>query len=160
MKAIGKLIKWAILLALVIPVGYFAIRMGQPMEQPEYKGLTYYQYLEWEHMVQEEHLEEYYKNNPSAEETKRFEKINSCGVISFAFGHMGRFFSQPLNIIVASVMEDKPFDVLHFLPNWWSGFEVNHLKTLEGNSNRHPICRTPSVIPDDYALSVGAKLPQ
>jgi len=60
---IGKIIKflikavlWVVFIALIVPVGYFAVRMGQPMDLPEYKGLTYYQYLEWERLEQEKHL--------------------------------------------------------------------------------------------------------
>ena len=165
MKAIGKLFKfltktvlWAIFLALIIPVGYFALRMGQPMDLPEYKGLTYYQYLEWEHLEQEKQLEEHYAKYPAVQGEK-FEEVNTCGIIAFAFGHTGRFFSQPLLIAEKSIMADEPFDVLHFLPNWWRNFETDHLKTLRGNENAHPMCRIPSMIPDDYALSVGAQPP-
>ena len=166
MNAIGKLFEfltktvlWAILIALIIPVGYFAVRMGQPMDLSEYKGLTYYQYVEWEHMVQREHLDEWHAKNPSVQ-GEEYEKINTCGIISFAFGHTGRFFSQPLLLIERSVMTDEPFDFIRFLPNWWENFERNHLATLRGNSTAHPICRIPSVIPDDYALSVGAQPPK
>lgn len=157
-KFLAKTILWAVFIALVIPVGYFALRMGQPMDLPEYKGLTYYQYLEWEHLEQEQHLEEYHAKNPSVQGEK-YEEINTCGIIAFAFGHTGRFFSQPVLMIEKTIMTNEPFDALHFLPNWWGRFETDHLKTLRANSTAHPICRIPSVIPDDYALSVGAQLP-
>ena len=166
MKAIGKLFKiltktvlWATFLALIIPVGYFALRMGQPMDLPEYKGLTYYQYLEWEHIEQEKHLKEYYAKNPSVRGEK-FEKINTCGIAQFTLGHTGLFLSQPLLVAEKSIVADEPFDALHFLPNWWASFEKQHLVILRGNATRHPICRTPGAIPDEYALSVGAQLPE
>jgi len=41
-----KTILPALLVAVLIPIEYFAWRAGQPMELPEFKGLTYYQFLE------------------------------------------------------------------------------------------------------------------
>jgi hypothetical protein len=162
---IGKIIKflikavlWVVFIALIVPVGYFAVRMGQPMDLPEYKGLTYYQYLEWERLEQEKHLKEYFTENPATQE--EYENINGCAVISRSFGHSGRFFSQPVILLERSVIEDKPFDFMRFLPNWWMMFEENHLKTLHANSTGHSVCRIPDEIPDDYALSVGAQLPR
>ena len=32
---------------IVVPVGYLAWRAGQPMDLPQFKGYTYYEYLAW-----------------------------------------------------------------------------------------------------------------
>jgi|APSaa5957512622_1039677.scaffolds.fasta_scaffold52011_1 hypothetical protein len=166
MKAIGRLFKiltrtvlWAILIALIIPVGYFVVRMGQPMDLPEYKGLTYFQYLEWGKLEHEKSAVEYevtHEIHPDAEGTNI---AGGCVSVDRAFGHAGRFFSQPLLMIEKSIMADKPFDYVHFLPDWWASFEKDHLNTLRGNSNL-PVCNIPASIPDEYAISVGAKLPE
>ena len=165
MKAVGKLFKfitktilWVIFLALIIPVGYFAVRMGQPMDLPEYKGLTYYQYIEWEKFEQHENWEKngdrYRAQNPDSGLTEA-----GCNQSIFVFGHGGLFLSQGPSLILDSVLLDAPFDALHFLPNWWANFEKQHLSILRSGPKRFPACRIPGVIPDDYALSVGAQLP-
>jgi len=50
-KTIFKIIMLTILLAIITPILYFAWRMGQPLSQPEFKGLTYYQFIEWRKMA-------------------------------------------------------------------------------------------------------------
>ena len=153
-KFLTKMVLWAIFLALIIPVGYFVLRMGQPMDLPEYKGLTYYQYLEWEHLEQEKTLEEYRKNH-----TVEYDgNVNLCSVATRLTGHAGLFLSQGPALILDSVLLDRPFDPVHFLPNWWESFENEHLVILRGNSSGHPACRIPSAIPDNYALSIGVQL--
>jgi hypothetical protein len=42
-----KTILLALLVAVLTPILYFAWRAAQPMELPEFKGLTYYQFTEW-----------------------------------------------------------------------------------------------------------------
>jgi hypothetical protein len=42
-----KITLLAILIAILTPTLYFAWRATQPMELAEFKGLTYYQFLEW-----------------------------------------------------------------------------------------------------------------
>ena len=164
MKAIGKLFKilaktisLAIFLAVAIPVTYFAVRMGQPMDLPEYKGLTYYQYLKWESLEYEKLGEAYRINNPTP--ATNVDAGVGCNINARLFGHIGPFFSQPLVTVFEAKKFDTTIDTTRFFPNWWAGFEKGHLQILRGNSMRHPICRIPSVIPDDYALSVGAQLP-
>jgi len=47
MKTISTDILILLLVTIVVPVGYLAWRAGQPMDLPQLKGLTYYQYLDW-----------------------------------------------------------------------------------------------------------------
>ena len=35
----------ALLIAALTPILYFTWRMGKPLPQPEFKGLSYYQYM-------------------------------------------------------------------------------------------------------------------
>jgi hypothetical protein len=39
-----------VIAAMLVPAGYFAWRMNQPLPQPEFRGLTAYQFLEWQEM--------------------------------------------------------------------------------------------------------------
>jgi hypothetical protein len=54
-KMLSKLITLAILMAIITPVLYFAWRMGKPLSQPEFNGLTYYQFVNWRVMECEKH---------------------------------------------------------------------------------------------------------
>ena len=47
MKIISTTILVLLLVTIVVPVGYLAWRADQPMELPQFKGYTYYQYLNW-----------------------------------------------------------------------------------------------------------------
>jgi len=56
-KGIAQLFKTillALLAVILVPILYFAWRTGQPMELPEFKGLTYYQFLEWRSIAHNE----------------------------------------------------------------------------------------------------------
>ena len=49
-KLFGTLIKTVLvllMLALLAPILYFAWRANQPMDMPEFKGLTLVQYEDW-----------------------------------------------------------------------------------------------------------------
>ena len=47
MKIISTTILVLLLVTIVVPVGYLAWHADQPMELPQFKGYTYYQYLNW-----------------------------------------------------------------------------------------------------------------
>ena len=42
-----KITLLALLVAVLTPILYFAWQMGKPLTQPEFKGLSYYQFTEW-----------------------------------------------------------------------------------------------------------------
>ena len=159
-KFLTKVILWAVFLALIIPVVYFAVRMGKPMDRSEYKGLTYYQYLEWHHLEQEKSGKAYGAAHPTPPEGYDIDVGKACTANALVFGHVGLFLSQGPALILDSILLDRPFDTSHFLSDWWANFEREHLVIMRGNSSGHPICRIPDEIPDDYALSVGAHLPK
>lgn len=54
-KILIKLIMMATVLAIFTPVLYFAWRMRQPLPQPEFKGLMYYQFADWRVLACEKH---------------------------------------------------------------------------------------------------------
>jgi hypothetical protein len=49
----------ALLIAVLIPTLYFAWRMNNPLPQPEFKGLTYYQFFEWRKLATENAISKY-----------------------------------------------------------------------------------------------------
>jgi hypothetical protein len=53
-----------VLLAVLIPVLYFAWRINQPMDLPEFNGLTYVQFAQWRKMVRNEMSEAEQKKHP------------------------------------------------------------------------------------------------
>ena len=57
----------ALFFATLAPIVYFAWRAAQPMELPEFKGLTYYQFLEWRSIAHNELEVKYQASHPQAE---------------------------------------------------------------------------------------------
>ena len=54
----------ALLVAALTPILYFAWRMGRPLTQPEFKGLTYYQFTEWRALSCQEYNVRFQKDMP------------------------------------------------------------------------------------------------
>lgn len=66
-KLIGTLIKAMLallILALLAPILYFAWRANQPMDMPEFKGLTLVQYEDWRKMIYEKNEDEFALAHP------------------------------------------------------------------------------------------------
>jgi len=66
-KLIGTLIKAVLallMLALLAPILYFAWRANQPMDMPEFKGLTFVQYEDWRKMALNDIEAQYIQNHP------------------------------------------------------------------------------------------------
>jgi len=64
MSLLFKITLLAALIATLTPITYFAWRAGQPMELPEFKGLTYYQFMEWRSIAQNEFEMKYQVSHP------------------------------------------------------------------------------------------------
>lgn len=66
-KLFGTLIKAVLallILALLTPILYFAWRANQPMDMPEFKGLTLVQYEDWRKMIYEKNEDEFALAHP------------------------------------------------------------------------------------------------
>jgi hypothetical protein len=59
-----KITLLALLVAVLTPILYFTWRAAQPMELPEFKGLTYYQFLEWRKIAQNDFELKYQASHP------------------------------------------------------------------------------------------------
>ncbi|MBI1793377.1 MAG: hypothetical protein HYR70_04210 [Chloroflexi bacterium] len=56
--ALSKAVLALLIVAILAPIAYFAWRAGQPLPQPEFKGLTYYQLVEWQQIACEKKFQE------------------------------------------------------------------------------------------------------
>jgi hypothetical protein len=66
MKVFGKIILILMLATIIVPIGYLAWRAGQPMELPQFNGLTYYQYMSWRKAALHQIAVEYQAAHPNA----------------------------------------------------------------------------------------------
>ena len=123
----------ALLLAVLTPIIYFAWRAGQPMELPEFKGLTYYQFLEWRSIAHNELEMKYQASHPQADV-----KIGMCESsdrqITFSIGVLQSWWYtyMALTLPHEEMMKFKSMQhsiapdnatILTFLPTWWSTYE-------------------------------------
>ncbi len=59
LKTLINIIALALVVALAIPPAYYAWRAGQPMRMPEFNGLTFHQFVEWQNASWAEREERY-----------------------------------------------------------------------------------------------------
>jgi hypothetical protein len=126
-----KTILLALLIAALTPILYFAWRMGKPLPQPEFKGLTYYQYMSWRKMAAEDAIAKYVAAHPGYEYTGIGEPLTACysghfSIMSF-FGP-AQAFSYTLAALAGKTpdkLHPLPTGVtlLNFMPKWWDTFE-------------------------------------
>lgn len=125
-KLLYKTVVLVILLVIAAPVFYFAWHMGQPLSQPEFKGLSYYQFNEWRRTEYEERVSRYQVMHP--------EKKANVGVCENGPRYLAPLIliSQSFGYAVAGLLSASPkpnypipesVTVLSFLPKWWDTFE-------------------------------------
>ena len=126
-----KTILLALLTAVLTPILYFAWRMGKPLPQPEFKGLSYYQFMEWRKMATEDVITKYMVSHPDFKYSGVGDPMTACysGVV---FGGYIFLPAQAFSYTVASLAGVMP-DELHGLPigvtiwnfvlRWWDTFE-------------------------------------
>lgn len=155
-RFLGRFIGWvfrltalALLVAVLTPIVYFAWRAGQPMEMPEFKGLTYYEYLAWQQMAYEELEKKYDADSRTGE---------GCYAIDVAvpvgFGMPNLLIRHIVYLIYpdqtrALFARDVKKGILQtdvtwmtLLPELWSGFEHLEWLSLEGRVHSPiPACR-------------------
>jgi hypothetical protein len=126
-----KTILLALLIAALTPILYFAWRMGKPLPQPEFKGLSYYQYFEWRKMATEDTITKYITSHPTYEYTGIGNQMTACysgHIIGGYFFLPAQAFSYTLAALAGRMPDELhplPIDVtfLNFVPKWWDTFE-------------------------------------
>ena len=130
---VGKIITIIILVTIVMPVGYLAWRAGQPMELPQFNGVTYYQYLNWRKDALHQMAVDYQSSHPNA---KMGGGLDMCFNVEAA-GSL--FLGLPMNefyTLSGAFPGLKKFvpprdqqyipqevTILTFLPTWWLTYE-------------------------------------
>jgi hypothetical protein len=126
-----KTILITLLVAMLTPILYFAWRMGKPLPQPEFKGLSYYQYFEWRKMATEDAISKYMASHPNYEYTGIGDQMTTC----YSGDLIGAYLLLPpqsfsytlaaLNGVLPYELHPLPTGVtlLNFMPKWWDTFE-------------------------------------
>jgi hypothetical protein len=126
-----KTILLALLIATLTPILYFAWRMGKPLPQPEFKGLTYYQFFEWRKMATEDAIAKYMASHPDNKYTGIGDPMTACysgNVLGAYLLLPPQSFSYALAAL-AGMMPDEAHPlptgvtVGNFMPKWWNTFE-------------------------------------
>jgi hypothetical protein len=120
-----------LLVVVLTPIPYFAWQMGKPLPQPEFRELTYYQFLEWRKMSTEDAIEKYMVSHPNFEYTGIGEPMTAC-YSAHVFGGYVFLPVQAFSYAFAALNGVKPYEkhplptsvtLLNFLPKWWDTFE-------------------------------------
>jgi hypothetical protein len=121
----------ALLVAVLTPIPYFAWQMGKPLPQPEFRKLTYYQFLEWRKMATEDAIAKYMVSHPNFEYTGIGEPMTAC-YSAHVFGGYVFLPVQAFSYAFAAFNGVKPDEkhplptgvtLLNFMPKWWDTFE-------------------------------------
>ena len=125
------LLLFALLIAVLIPIPYFAWHMEKPLPQPEFKGLTYYQYFAWRRMATEDSIAKYMASHPDYEYSGIGTPMTAC-YSAHVFGAYLLLPPQSFSYTLAALAGKTP-DELHplptdvtienFMPRWWDTFE-------------------------------------
>ena len=127
-----KITLLALLVAMLTPILYFAWRAGQPMELTEFKGLTYYQFMEWRSIAQNKFEVKYQASHP---DTKV--KVGMCDttnrVITFTISVQQSlwytFWSWHDDRNRLAMLEsnyptsNEPVTWSNFMSSWWHSYE-------------------------------------
>jgi hypothetical protein len=134
LNIIGAILLIVMLTTVIVPVGYLAWRAGQPMNLPQFKGLTYYQYLAWRKSALHQMAVEYRVAHPNAKMGGGLDmcfqdetgftvglKLPLAGfyTLAGAFPNLVKYITPPDRQYVPKVVK-----LLTFLPDWWHIYEA------------------------------------
>jgi hypothetical protein len=130
---VEKILLIIVLATIVVPVGYLAWRAGQPMDLPQFSGLTYYEYLNWRKNTLHQMAVDYQAAHPYA---KMGGGLDMCFNVeatgSFLLGlPMNEFYTLAgafpglEKYVPPRDRQSIPQEVtlLTFLPSWWLTYE-------------------------------------
>lgn len=127
-----RVILFVLIAALLTPILYFSWRAGQPMELPEFKGLTYYQFMEWRSIAHSD-LEVNYQTAHPEVKVKAGVCENTNRVMTFSVGVLQSWWYTFLSLRddqdrLAMLQENYPVsnELVNwstFMPSWWLSYE-------------------------------------
>lgn len=138
MKTILKVISTGILVlmlvTIVVPVGYLAWRADQPMDLPQFKGLTYYQYLAWRETALHQMAVNYQAAHPNAKMGGGLDMCFDVDVLSdlsLKLPLSGFYVTAGIYPILQQNIQKNNRQYIPqgtiwwtFLPNWWRTYEA------------------------------------
>jgi len=154
-KTIAAATLAASLLAIVLPIGFFAWRAGQPMESPQFNGLTFYQYMTWRVKTHNEVAAQYQATHPNKDVKPWICNIAGHGTFVI-FAPMSEFYSLAGKFpALRRFMNPRdykyiPVDVTWAtLPSaWWTTYETAISTTIHGDRSSPAVyCRLPQYPP-------------
>jgi hypothetical protein len=123
----------ALLIAVLTPTLYFAWRAGQPMELAEFKGLTYYQFLEWRSIAHNDLEVKYKASHPQAnvkmgvcDTSNRLITFSVSVLQSWWYTYMALTLTPDEMVKFKSMQHSFAPDnttLLTFFPSWWTTYE-------------------------------------
>jgi hypothetical protein len=131
MSLLFKITLLAMLIAVLTPILYFAWQMGKPLPQPEFKRLSYYQFMEWRKMAAEDAIAKYMAFHPNYEYTGIGDQMTACYsghlLITSFFGPV-QAFTYTLAALAGKMPDElhplpTGVTLLNFAPKWWDTFE-------------------------------------
>jgi len=133
LKFLGNAVWILLILSIVYPVGWFVWRAGQPMEMPQFNGLTYRQYMAWQKMAYHELAVKYHEAYP---DKKMGGGLDMCYNVELGGDLLARLPLAGLEALAGvfpglkKVISPKDWNNIpevvtlqNFLPNWWTVFE-------------------------------------
>lgn len=156
-RAVSLLFKLTVLYVVL----WFVWRAGQPMEMAQFRGLSYYQFVEWRKMGYDDLARKYQARYPDKDV-----KEGMCFVVDqnydLAIFFLTGYYTlsgmwKPLQIFVSRRDRDWiPQDVTlwNFLPSWWKTFEIGVWNGAEGQDHSAFVvyCRLAPNIPTPEQL--------
>ncbi len=149
----------AIILAIAMPVVFFAWRTGQPMEAPQFNGLTFYQYMTWRIETYNEVAAQYQAAHPDVK--VQAWGCNIVGNSTFViFAPMSEFYTLagkfPALRRFINPLDYRyiPTDVTWAtLPSaWWTTYEAMISSTIRSDSHLIGYCQLPQYPPTPEQL--------
>ncbi len=132
--AIFKTVLLVLVIVILTPIVYFAWRAGQPMDLPEFKGLTYYQVLSDRQVALYNKALEYHQAHPTVRIS-----MNMCFYVELGTSIE---YNIPVGYTTLRNMLDPsnfyyrtPYGPakgwMDYLPTWWKNFESLMLNSFE-----------------------------
>ena len=157
--ALLKTIARIFLLAVITPALYFAWRVNQPMDLPDFNGLSYLDVQEWQKMELEERAVWYETAYPNDEYRGPGKtRVTACTISDIPLAAfvtiksvLSAWAKEDLRVkFLDQGMPDRPVTFWNLLPSLWNTYEKLTLTNIRfKQKGRSPIawCNIPSSIP-------------
>ena len=114
-----KAIILLVLIALLGPIAYFGYRMTQPLDMPQFKGLTYFQFAKWRADFLTAQTLKYKQEHPQDKNANS----TICNGPDFFFDTMRGISSGPY-ILVQDYLNNDWSRITAFPYDWYESFET------------------------------------